>query len=113
MATYEVTGPDEKRYRVTAPDSATQAEVLERVKRQAANDTFRAPKAEPEVDSGKEAITEGAYGLARGAVGLPNLAYRGIDWLGEKATGTGFLPNLEDSPLYKEMYERDPQTTAG
>jgi hypothetical protein len=63
----------------------------------------------------KDVGTQAGYGFTQGLVALPNLAYRGIDWLGEKATGGDFLPNIEDSPTYKALHDEAPeaQTTAG
>src|SRR5262245_36409522 len=57
----------------------------------------------------KGAGVQAGYGLAQGAVALPNLIYRGIDLAGEKLTGRDFLPNIEESPTYKALFEEKPE----
>lgn len=56
----------------------------------------------------------GIRGFNRGLAGVVTAPYRAIDWLGEKATGGGFLPNAEDMPLYRQFLQQpEPETRAG
>lgn len=55
-------------------------------------------------------------GINRGLVGAVTLPYRGLDWLGEKATGGDFLPDADKMPLFKPYIGEgnpQPQTEAG
>lgn len=68
MPTYVVTGPDGKRYRVTAPEGATQQEVLARVQGQA-----QAPKPRQKgtwLSPLTDAVNETLIGVAEGAYNL-------------------------------------------
>lgn len=71
----------------------------------------------PEPTLGQTAADVGGSalrGFNKGLVGLITLPYRGLDWLGEKATGGDFLPNAEDMPLYKPFLKQpEPTTQAG
>lgn len=101
MPTYEVTSPDGKKYRVTAPEGATEDDAIDHVRQSAG--------AEPKP---REAAKQFGYGTAEAIAGVPNLAYQGIEAGLEKVTGksvpelTGGLikSRLSESPLYQEIH---------
>lgn len=66
--------------------------------------------AETFADVGEQAVR----GLSKGIVGMATAPYRAIDWLGERITGTDFLPEAAEMPLYKPFLQQpEPATTAG
>lgn len=72
-----------------------------------------APKATEPVDLASEALTP-ARGFNKGVAEVVSAPWRAIDWVGEKLTGTDFLPNVEDMPAWRYYLKpREAQTTVG
>lgn len=103
MATYKVTGPDGKQYRITAPDGATQEQVMEFVQRQTE------AQQEQDLTLGQEAF-RGAEMASRGftdsaletAAALPEATALGMRKLGLPAPEAGtYERGLKDA--YMEL----------
>lgn len=61
-------------------------------------------------DVGEQSIR----GTSKGLIGTLTAPYRAIDWVGEKITGGGFLPDVETMPLYRPfLVQPEAKTTPG
>lgn len=71
MPTYMVTAPDGRKYRVTAPEGATEAEIRARVANQPS-----APRST--ADQLRETTTQRAAAVAKGALSIPDIVTEGV-----------------------------------
>tara|TARA_R100001377_G_scaffold2049_1_gene1447 strand:+ start:611 stop:2377 length:1767 start_codon:yes stop_codon:yes gene_type:complete len=93
MATYEITSPSGEAFEITAPDNASEAEVMSYFQQQ-----FDAPQKAPEQSIGNQALRAAEFG-ARGmtdagaeALGaIPELVSSGLRYVGDK-TGLTLAP---------------------
>lgn len=99
MAVYEVTGPDGVKYRVTAPDGATEDQVMEMVRQEAAR-----PAVDTTEGFGRSVVQGGFFGagdeVVAGGVALRNELGQALEggWL------DGILGDTVDRPM-GEVYD--------
>ncbi len=108
MATFEVSGPDGAKYQVTAPDDASQEQIMQYVQTQA-KPQAAAPKAD---DPG--ALQAALIGAGRGFTQLGRgvqQAYYGLT--GDQAAQNQLASRVaEENRLYKPLQEAHPIATA-
>jgi hypothetical protein len=127
MARYEVTGPDGQKYEITAPDAASESEILTYFQSQvqATSKTAPAQPDAPHMGTLEDVARSGGAGLVRGATGLVGLpgtleqiGRAGVNWLG----GAGTVPNETALPTGADVQSKlesytgkfhQPKTTAG
>lgn len=49
----------------------------------------------------RDIATQAGYGIQKGFAEVTALPYRAVDWIGEKVTGGGFLPDVETLPGWR------------
>ncbi len=52
-------------------------------------------------DVAQDVALQSMTGINKGIAEFMSLPYRGVDWIGEKLTGTDFLPNIEEMSAWK------------
>lgn len=102
MGQFDVTGPDQKKYRVTVPEGATQDQAIDYVKR-----TYYGGASQPQHVENSfwgvfgDVAKGGGAGLLsgiEGVIGLPGDVERGVDWLSNKATEAVLGPPKRKMP---------------
>jgi hypothetical protein len=99
MPTYEVTGPDGTKYRVTAPEGATENDALNKVREKVKS----APPTWADIGSDVSHFPERAV---RGAVALPALALHGVEAATGKGLGEltgGLVKSMDESEIGKQL----------
>jgi len=127
MPTYEVTSPDGKKYRVEAPEGATQSDAIDYIRRQRSGSTA-APTPSPSPSLGGRSILspeeqsqrlqdlggvlkQTGLGVGKGAADTIGLGYNAAQWLGHK-TGLYDIRDLEQQPLYQQFGMNLPEPTS-
>lgn len=90
MATYEITTPDGQRFEITAPDGASEADVMRFVQQNAAPQPASQQPAEPDRSFAGEVLRKAEYGargvtdsLAETVGAIPDLVSRGMNYAGD------------------------------